>query len=1101
MRACLSLALVASWTALPSRAAEPPIDYLRDIKPVLAEKCYSCHGALKQKADLRVDTVRAMLEGGANGATIVPGKSSESLLVARVLGQGGHRRMPPPGEGEAFNERQLALLRAWIDQGAKGPNDEKPEADPREHWAFQAPVKAPLPGKEAHPIDAFLADKWNKLGLTPQPMADRRLLLRRVSLDLIGLPPTPEEQDAFLKDTSPNAYEKVVDRLLKSPHYGERWGRHWMDIWRYSDWWGLGQEVRNSQKHIWHWRDWIVESLNDDKGYDQMLREMFAADELYPNDLARLRATGFLVRQYFKFNRTTWLDDAIEHTSKAFMGLTLNCCKCHAHKYDPFTQEDFYHFRAFYEPYQIRTEQVPGELSYEKNGIPRVYDSGLETPTYLFVRGEERMPVKDRPLAPGLPKLLTWDTLDIKPVVLPPEAAQPGLRPHVLENYLKAAKQQIEAAQKAVEKARKDFDNLAKDSESKRTGGATPTELSVATGKLLWKSDFAGPEPEVWETLGGQWKHSKGRLVQETPGVIRSLLKAKQAVPADFEATLAFRLTGGTPYQSVGMLFDLGDEHEVLVYATGQGQRVSVAFKEKGMTHVYPKEGVAAVPVPMDETFVLTTRVQGRLLNIEANGKPLLAYRLPIERKPGGFALLTFAATAEFESFALRALADGIKLSEPSERVLGVQPAAAPRPLDPKVARASLVHAEKALSAAQMLPALYEAQAAADRAKYQTPPASNFADLAKTASRLEKEVAVAKAEETLAKAELDVLQPGPLAAKKIDPIKARDAAKDALAKARKDLASPGDQYTSLRGAIKTPSSNLESGEALLRPFPTQSTGRRSALAAWLTDRRNPLTARVAVNHIWGRHFGKPLVATVFDFGRKGATPTHPELLDYLAVDLMDNGWSMKRLHRLIVTSRAYRLTSSTTQAAAKNLELDAENKYLWRMNPLRMEAQVVRDSLLHLAGELDTTLGGPSIPVTDDASRRRSLYFVHSHNDSHKFLAMFDDANVRECYRRSESIVPQQALTLANSKLALTMAELMNQQLHKRLGKVSDDVFVRVAFEWILGTSPSREEIEECLLTLSELRDVLKGQANMEFRARGDIVHALVNHNDFITIR
>ena len=186
----------------------------------------------------------------------------------------------------------------------------------------------------------------------------------------------------------------MVDRLLASQQYGERWGRHWMDVWRYSDWWGLGAEVRNSQKHIWHWRDWIIESLNADKGYDQMVREMLAADELYPNDLDRLRATGFLARQYFLFNRNTWLDETVEHTGKAFLGLTINCANCHDHKYDPISQIDYYRFRAFFEPYQVRTDQLPGEVDFEKDGIPRVFDCNLDAPTYRFVRGDEKRPAQ-----------------------------------------------------------------------------------------------------------------------------------------------------------------------------------------------------------------------------------------------------------------------------------------------------------------------------------------------------------------------------------------------------------------------------------------------------------------------------------------------------------------------------------------------------------------------------------------------------------------------------------------------------------------------------------------------------------------------------------
>jgi hypothetical protein len=230
-----------------------------------------------------------------------------------------------------------------------------------EHWAFRTPQRPAVPQVRhsewvKNPVDAFVVAEWEKRGLTPAGPADKRLLLRRVYLDLIGLPPTLEDYDAFLSDDSTVAYDRVVERLLASKQYGERWGRHWMDVWRYSDWWGLGAEVRNSQKHIWHWRDWIVESLNGDKGYDQMIREMLAADELYPDDLDRIRATGYLARHYFIFNRNTWLEDTVEHTSKAFLGLTINCCKCHEHKYDPFSQADFYRFRAFFEPYQVRME-------------------------------------------------------------------------------------------------------------------------------------------------------------------------------------------------------------------------------------------------------------------------------------------------------------------------------------------------------------------------------------------------------------------------------------------------------------------------------------------------------------------------------------------------------------------------------------------------------------------------------------------------------------------------------------------------------------------------------------------------------------------------
>ncbi|MFM8476118.1 MAG: DUF1549 domain-containing protein, partial [Planctomycetaceae bacterium] len=295
----------------PDSAAAAADDlYQQQVRPVLRERCVACHGALRQEAGLRLDTADLVRRGGDSGAGVVPGDAAASLLLTRITATDLSIRMPP--EGEPLKPEQIAAMRSWIQSGAAGPASEQPEEDPRDHWAFRSPIRPPLPSvsdtsRVATPIDAFLQSVREQHGLAAQSPADPRTWLRRVSLDLTGLPPTLQEQQEFVADHSPAARARVVERLLASPHYGERWGRHWMDIWRYSDWWGLGAEVRNSQKHIWHWRDWIIESLNADTGYDQMLQDMLAADELHPTDRSRLRATGFLARQYFKFNRTSWL--------------------------------------------------------------------------------------------------------------------------------------------------------------------------------------------------------------------------------------------------------------------------------------------------------------------------------------------------------------------------------------------------------------------------------------------------------------------------------------------------------------------------------------------------------------------------------------------------------------------------------------------------------------------------------------------------------------------------------------------------------------------------------------------------------------------------
>src|SRR5690606_11234651 len=288
-----------------------------------------------------------------------------------------------------------------------------------------------------------------------------------------------------------------------------------------------------------------------------------------------------------------------------------------------------------------------------------------------------------------------------------------------------------------------------------------------------------------------------------------------------------------------------------------------------------------------------------------------------------------------------------------------------------------------------------------------------------------------------------------------------------------------------------------------KPFPAVSSGRRTALARWITDPQNPITARVAVNHIWTRHFNAPLVPTVFDFGRKGLPPTHPELLDWLACEVMEHGWSMKHLHRLIVTSNTYRMTSSAAGAEAQ-AALDPENRAYWRMNPTRMEAQVVRDALLHLSGELAPQLGGPPVPLAEaTSSRRRSMYFVHSHNEHHPFLEIFDDARVLECYRREQSIVPQQALALATSRQALAASEKIAARLTAGGGGANDDDLIRQAFRLLLAAEPNDAELQACRDALAQWLALDDGSDadERQQRARVSLVHALVNHNDFITIR
>ncbi len=888
----------ALFTRTPILAEEHEL-YLKSVKPVLQARCFACHGALKQEANLRLDTAISLRTGGESGHAILPGEVSKSLLVQRVTAHDESMRMPP--EGEPLQPAQIDAIKSWISDGAKSPHVELPERAPKDHWAFRAPTRAAVPLldhsiRQLNPIDAFIAEQYAAKGLTPQPNAEPMVWLRRVYLDLVGLPPLKTQLDAFVSDHSELSRNRVVDELLNSNQYGERWGRHWMDIWRYSDWWGLGEEVRNSQKHMWHWRDWIVESLNDDEGYDQMLSDMLATDELHPNDLKRLRASGFLARQYFKFNRTSWLDETIEHTSKAMLGITFNCCKCHDHKYDPITQEDYYRLRAIFEPYQVRLEMVPGIAEFQKDGIPRAFDCNLDSPTYVHIRGDDRTPDKLRTMKPSVPEFLRLEPFQIEPISLPCEAYDPALRDYVAETYLSDIQTKVNAAKQAMAAAQSQFAN--------------------------------------------------SKSVDE---IASSSQKPESKISAD-QATL------------------------------------ELAIAEKA----------------------------------------LRKWELELEAVP-----LRFAT---------------------------------------------------------------------DRAKNSEVSGDEISRLAGLASQAERNVSLGKADEELCRAELALLKSKPDT--KVVSEKKFAAARTAFEKAQKQIDEPSETYVTMRGADKAAESNLETEDSRKKPFPRTSTGRRTAFAKWLTDRRNPLTARVAINHIWSRHFGRPLVPTVFDFGRKGTPPSNQKLLDWLAVELMDHNWSMKHIHRIIVSSDAYRRTSSNA-LAFQNLAIDPENQYYWRMNSTRMESQLIRDSLISLAGELDIQLGGPSIPATDEKSRRRSLYFVHSHNEHNKLLSVFDDANVLDCYRRGESIVPQQALALENSKLAMEMVNRIALRLQESNPNASDHEFARLAFVTILADEPTRAEqewIETMMAKMKEFPGDLTSDHSAS-QSRIGLVRGLINHNDFITIR
>ena len=1122
MRILSATLVVLSFAAatLPA-AAEEPVDYLKQIKPLLAGRCFTCHGNLKQESGLRVDTAGAMLEGGEGGAAVVPHKSAESLLIQAVRGLNGITRMPL--EGTPLSEEEIALLAAWIDAGAIAP-PETPLADPRRHWSFQPPQRPAVPQVAnavwaRNPVDAFLAAEHERLGLVPQSEAPRHVLLRRIYLDLVGVPPTRDELHAFLADGSADAYERVIDRLLASPQYGQRWGRHWMDVWRYADWAGYGQEIRDSQRHIWRWRDWIIESLNEDKPYNQMVVEMLAADEVASGDPAALRATGFLARNWYKFNRNVWLENTVEHTSKAFLGLTLNCAKCHDHMYDPISQRDYYQFRAFFEPYDVRTDRLPGQADLMQDGLARVFDAKPEAPTFLFFRGDEKQPDQEHPLGPALPELLAPNPPAIAAVALPAEASYPALKPFIQQEMLAAAAAEAQQRRAALEPARQAV-TLAQDRLASIAAAAdapNPTTDPVATPPML-ADDFSAPRPDLWTIGAGQWEHKEGRLVQSLVGSVECRLASLTDHPADFSATFRFKITGVEQWRSVGLSFDLqesGDFDAVYVSAYAGGPKLQI-YHQRGGAATYPADGWVTYDPGLNKEHLLRVDARGGLLNVSVDGELLLAYRLPHDRRPGKFAVWTFDASAEFLEARVEALPSDIQLVESAGGDAAPMPAATVEAAQAAVsaAEAAVAFATSQLAAAEAQAASVAARIAGDNARHAVPPAADADLLAAAAGK-------AEAAATLTRAKADQLAvAGEVAAARLALNEADEKTKQALAAAETKATEAAAKVTAAEAAAANPPATYSPLDAV---YPSTSSGRRSALARWIADRGNPLTARVAVNHVWMRHYGEPLVPTVFDFGLNGKPPMHPALLDWLAVELMESGWSMKALHRLLVTSTAYRMASTSASGGEANLALDRDNLFLWRMRTRRAEAEVVRDSLLSVSGQLDSTLGGPDLDQeTGLTSTRRSVYFRHAADKQMTFLLLFDAAGVTECYRRNQSVVPQQALALANSPISLSQARLLSQRLSGEIGAdaspENSGAFITAAFEHVLTRPPTAEEVAQCQAFLVDQAGRLAATADLaafntgaaspippaaepHLRARENLVHVLMNHNDFVTIR
>lgn len=908
LRLAMGVALCATLSAgrAPAEQPAPSVDFDKQLAPLLVKSCLGCHAGADPAGGLNLASRAGVLAGGESGAAIVPGSPDESTLLARVRAG----EMPPADKAAPLMDEDCQRIADWIAAGAQWPDDRL--LSPYEYttekragldwWSLQKPASPAVPAMPAgwgrNPIDAFVGQGLSRAGLTPAPEADRRTLLRRAKFDLLGLPPTPEEVAEFLTDTSPDAYERLIDRLLASPHYGERWARHWLDVVRFGE--TDGYETNKPRRNAWPYRDYVIDSLNADKPYAQFIVEQLAGDQLGAD-----AATGFIVGgthdvvgiqniEGQRQQRANDLDDMIATTATTFLGLTAGCARCHDHKFDPLTQHDYYALQAVF----------AGVRHAEREIKPADYEDRLRQEP--AVRRE--LAVIERRLA------------DFEPMAQTGEAAREAIRPpvHATGNIDRFVPQPARFVR---------FTVLA-------TNGAEPCldELEVFTAD-------DSPRNVALASAGARTTSS--------------------GVYAD----------GSSPLHKLEHVNDgqFGNARSWISSAAGAGW-VTIEFPE-------PVE-IARVAWARDR--------EGKF-----NDRLATKYRIEVALAPDQWH--TVATSDDRKPFVAGA----------AREVLSPQTVAA----DQAEKYKSLVAAREQWLARLPLAGTRKIYAGT----FEQPPATH---------RLHRG---------------DPMQP-------------------------REQVSPG--------AI------LALGRPLNLSPDTPEHERRLALARWIADAENPLTARVLVNRLWHYHFGHGLLGTPSNFGFHGGRPTHPELLDWLAGEFVARGGTWKALHRLIMLSATYRQSSAPNEQAQR---VDATDSLLWRFAPRRLEAEPIRDTILATSGKLDLRSGGPGydpfepndlyvhvyIPKQSfgPAEWRRMVYQLKPRVLQDATFGEFDCPDASQVApKRNVSTTALQALNLLNSPFMAQQASEFAARVRREAG---DDAAAqaRRAFLLAFARAPDGEEL------------------------------------------
>jgi mono/diheme cytochrome c family protein len=1034
------IALITAWINQGAKIDDAPVSdlFTTAVLPIFRSSCYQCHSGNQPKGQLHLDVKSLALKGGVSGPVIIPGDSGSSRLLQRVLGAGGESQMPL--KGASLTKEQIAVLRRWIDEGAKWPDTVRAEQAPEtKHWAYVKPVRPELPTvKDAawgrNSIDRFVLARLEKEGLKPSPEASKETLIRRVSLDLTGLPPTPAEVDAFVGDSHSDAYERLVDRLLASPHYGERWATPWLDLARYGDSDGLRDD---RQRVAWPYRDWVIQALNRNMPFDQFTIEQLAGDLLPGASVEQKVATGFVRSSTLQTENGTdpeennWNAqvDRASTVGSVWLGSTLGCAQCHNHKYDPFTQKQFYQMVAFFNNGSF-VKQAP------KKGSELVAfgDVGKFTEPRLDLPSTEQARKRD----------------EINAQIKQYEAK------------LNDSSPEFQKRQAAWESALLSFEDQWQPLRASRLSSQNGTTLTAMADASILASG-KNPDSDTYEF--------------EAKAPLRGITALR------IEALPDASLPAGGPGRDYYGNFML---HEVKVDVESEGRLAStVAFKEILPDEIMPK--IVDPQIKMKQIWIVDATGQaGTYDELKVTGAAgrvksqlLLIPDKPLKTDAGGLLRITLIQTSEINGVNLGRFRVSATTAGNPKFMLDV-----PAGLRPLLS----IPSEKRTPQ----------QAAAVTAQYRT-VAVELAPVRDKIAELRAEIQALKIPSTLIVAE------------------------------DQTVAHPST-YVRMRGAFVSKGDLVEADvPGFLGPLPAGAPSNRLGLARWLVSRENPLTARVTVNHFWEAMFGRGIVETPEDFGTQGFPPSHPELLDWLAVEFMDSGWNMKAIQRLIVTSSTYRQSSAVTPGL---LERDPGNMLLARGPRFRVEAEMVRDIALTASGLLSEKMFGPpvkpyqpeglwsSIPVGQGDAQiwevsagedryRRGVYTYIRRSVRYPSLTVFDAPSREICIaRRSHSDTPLQALTTLNDPAFFEAAQAMARRILKEGGANESS---RAIYGFRLATSrrPSAQELDTLLSGFgkdqqyfrrnSKEAEAIAGQPDAELAAWTMFSNALLNLDEAIT--